>query len=80
MIDNRLSASELDELIRRNRIPRIPSGRGVQPQAAEAATEIGADDDSDPLACARGVVWGVIAALLLWFGIALAASVVATLF
>lgn len=56
------------------RIPRLPAGcdqQGRHPQAAEACTELGADDD-DPLRAARGVVWGVLAALLIWCAIALA--------
>ena len=33
--------------------------------------------DDDPLCAARGVIWGVIAGLLMWFGIALLVSVLA---
>lgn len=70
------------ELVRRrNRIPRVPAGcdaQGRRPQAAEACTDLGADDD-DPLRAARGVVWSVIACLLLWCGVALLVVTLASL-
>lgn len=75
MTIERLNLSDLDEAYRQQRLNRIPRGcdqQGRHPQAAEACTELGTDDDIDPLRCARGVVWAVIAALLIWCGIALA--------
>lgn len=81
----RLTAAQLDdELLAARRagharIPRIPHGcdrQGRHPQAAEACTELGADDDADALRCARGVVWGMMAALAIWTAAALVALVV----
>lgn len=78
MIDRRLTAAELDEAIRRNRIPRIPKGcdqQGRYPQAnewavvhfpAEAATEIGADQvrNDVPIWRMGPFFWGILAGWL----------------
>lgn len=56
------------------RIPRLPAGcdqQGRHPQAAEACTELGADDE-DPLNAARGVVVGIVAAMMIWAFVAFA--------
>ena len=53
---------------RANRVPRIPHGcdkQGRHPQAAEACTELGAEED-DALAAAHGVVNALIVALAMW--------------
>lgn len=77
---NRQTAAQLDDellAMRRAghaRIPRLPAGcdqQGRHPRAAEACTDLGVDDD-DALRAARGVVWGVLASLLLWCAMALA--------
>ena len=47
--------------------PYIPAGcdqQGRNPQAAEACTEMGVDDDQ--MATARGIVWATILSLALW--------------
>jgi hypothetical protein len=47
--------------------PYIPTGcdqQGRHPQAAEACTEVGADDDD--LACATGIVRAVCWSLAIW--------------
>ena len=77
----RLDLSDLDEVYRQQRLNRIPRGcdqQGRHPQAAEACTELGADDE-DPLRAARGVVWGVVAALMIWAAIVLASLSLASI-
>lgn len=53
--------------------PHVPLGcdqQGRHPQAAEACTDMGADPDDDDLACAsgivRGVIWSLAAYLVVW--------------
>lgn len=49
--------------------PYIAAGidmQGRHPQAAEACSDIGADADGDPLACATGIVAWVLVSLVLW--------------
>jgi hypothetical protein len=38
-----------------------------------------AEDDPDPLAAARGIIWGVVAGILIWCAIALALLTLAEL-
>ncbi len=55
-----------DEAARILRRPYIAKGlddQGRRPEAAHAATEVGADDD---LSCASGVVYAVIASISIW--------------
>lgn len=69
----------------RQRLPRqrhpwsdtlpLPEGPRAQPRPA-AAPEC-EPDDADPLRAARGVVYGVLAALVLWFALAVAAIILA---
>ena len=72
----RLLSADLERECLRDEAERYRAQRRREcPQPAEACTEIGADDD-DQLAAARGVVWGVVAALAIWCALALAALAV----
>jgi hypothetical protein len=73
----------------RQRLPRqrapwsdtlpLPDSPAARPGSAAQADEEPDEPDADPLRAARGVVYGVLVALLLWFALAVAAIILAML-
>jgi len=64
-------------LYRRRHAPYAPQGSAPQarvPEAAHAATEIGAANDDDAMGPATGIIVGVVMALAAWLVIVLAVT------
>ena len=67
----RLLSADLERECLRDEAERYRAQRRREcPQPAEACTELGADTGDD-LAAGEGLVWGVLAGLLLWAAVAL---------